>query len=164
MPINRDLQRRVLEKLATIYPAKSTDIQAVQYGVEEEVMAAQLAYLEEYDLLKCEWSNAVSRRTPKAVFARITAKGLDFLQDDGGLGAILGTVTIKLHDDTIKHLIGARIEAADIPEPEKKELLDQLRELPAETTKHVVLKLLDKAFEAAPQAIQWLETILRSLG
>ena len=54
--------------------------------------------------------------------------------------------------------------ASDLPAPEKKRLSDQLRALPAEATKHLTLRLLDKAMEAGPQAMQWLEAYLRSLS
>lgn len=88
---------------------------------------------------------------------------MDFLADDGGLSAILGVVTIKLHDDTIKALIEGRILQSDLPEPEKKRFLAQLRELPAETTKHLVLKLVDLGLDKAPTAIETIGTFLKNL-
>lgn len=90
----------------------------------------------------------------------ITAKGMDFLADDGGLSAVLGVVTIKLHDDTIKALIEARILASSLPEPEKKRLIDRLRELRAETTKHLVLKLVDLGLDKSQEAIELIGNIL----
>ena len=45
----------------------------------------------------------------------ITAKGLDFLEDDGGLSAILGAITVKLDPDDLRALIAARIEESDLP-------------------------------------------------
>lgn len=76
------------------------------------------------------------------------------------MGAILGVVTIRLHDDTIKELIQAKILRSDLPETEKKRYLDQLRELPAETTKHLVLKLVDLGLEKGPEAIATIGTYL----
>ena len=57
---------------------------------------------------------------------RITAKGIDFLADDGGLSAILGVVTVKLHGDTIQALLAAKIDEADIPPEEKGRLKTEL--------------------------------------
>ena len=91
---------------------------------------------------------------------RITAKGIDFLADDGGLSAILGVVTIKLHDDTIKALVEQRILASNLPEPEKKRLIDRLRDLSAETTKHLVLKLVDLGLEKSQDAIALILKLL----
>lgn len=98
--------------------------------------------------------------TKKSTRRLIRPTGLDFLADDGGLSAILGTVTIKLHDDTIKELIAQRIELAELPAAEKKRYLDQLRELPAETTKHLVMKLVDMGLDAAPQAMALIGKLL----
>jgi hypothetical protein len=41
---------------------------------------------------------------------RRTAKGTYSLADGGGLSAILDVITVKLHDDALKELIGMRIE------------------------------------------------------
>lgn len=57
---------------------------------------------------------------------QITHKGIDFLQQDGGLSAILGVVTVKLHSDTIQALLSAKIDEAQIPEEEKGRLKIEL--------------------------------------
>jgi hypothetical protein len=88
---------------------------------------------------------------------------LDFLEDDGGLSAVLGVQTIKIHDDTIKDLIEAKILVSDMPQEDKKRFIAKLKELPAETTKHLVLKLVDLGIEKAPGAIGVLGTWLRGL-
>ncbi len=62
--------------------------------------------------------------------ASITAAGLDFLADDGGLSAILGVVTVKVHADTIRDLIAAKIDTADLPVEKKSALKKQLAALP----------------------------------
>lgn len=92
---------------------------------------------------------------------KITAKGIDFLEDDGGLTAILGVVTIKLHEDTLKTLIATKIEGSDLPQPEKHRWTAALRELPAESTKHLVLKLIDLGFAHGHEALHALGTFLR---
>ncbi|WNB79610.1 MULTISPECIES: hypothetical protein [unclassified Stenotrophomonas] len=85
-------------------------------------------------------------------FAKITAKGMDFLAGDGGLGAILGVVTIKLHEETLRHLIEAKVLESDLPQTQKQRLLDQLRQLPAETTKHLATQLVDAGLKNWPAA------------
>ena len=113
---------------------------------------ANLFYLQEHGLIKVRGQLATDGGLVYQG-GSITAKGMDFLADDGGLSAILGVVTIKLHDDTIKALIEARILASNLPEPEKKRLIDRLRELRAETTKHLVLKLVDLGLDKSQEAI-----------
>ncbi|WP_054075008.1 MULTISPECIES: hypothetical protein [Comamonas] len=157
MSLDRKLQRTLLQKLADQYPA-TVSVQ----GWEAELpgSAVNLAYLHEHGLCEAKFSQALSEKAPRAFSARATAKGMDFLADDGGLSAILGVVTIKLHDDTIKSLIESKILESDLPEPEKKRFLDQLRELPGEATKHLVLKLVDLGLEKAPTAIEVIGKVL----
>jgi hypothetical protein len=79
---------------------------------------------------------------------------MDFLADDGGLSSILGVVTVKLHEDTLKQLIGQRITESDLPAPEKSKLLEQLKTLPGEAIKHLTLKLVDAGLANWPIAVQ----------
>ena len=159
MPINRDTQRRLLELLAPQFD-HFVDLQHEdRLGFERADMDFQLAYLEEHGLVECK--RAGMDRI--IIMARITAKGLDFLEEDGGLSAILGVVTIRLHDDTIKELIAQKILESDLAQPDKRRYLDALRELPAETTKHVVLKLVDMGLAAGPKAMEWLGKQLPAL-
>lgn len=157
--LDRELQKEILRKLSEAYPAK---LQPAELGFADEAEAALLfnvCYLEEHGLVEAQVQGYYSGEQ-FLVQARCTAAGIDFLAEDGGLSAVLGVVTIKIHDDTLKQLVAARIQASDLPEPEKKRMLDQLRELPAEATKHLALTLMDKALEAGPKAIEWLGTLL----
>ncbi len=158
MALDRVLQLLILQRYAEVYPSgtweKWTDL-----GDDEMTVAANLHYLQEHGLIKFRGQMGSSG---DLIYqgGSITAKGMDFLADDGGLSAVLGVVTIKLHDDTIKALIEQRILTSDLPEPQKKRLIDRLRELRAETTKHLVLKLVDLGLEKAPGAIETIEKLL----
>lgn len=59
---------------------------------------------------------------------------------------------MRLHDDTIKDLIAAKVIASDLEPDDKKKYLDQLKELPADATKHLVMKLVDLGVEKIPTA------------
>ena len=122
----------------------------------------EIRYLEGHGLL--EVSDPRYHEWPiEAVSIRATSRAIDFLADDGGLSAILGVVTIKLHDDTIKALIEAKILASDLPPPDKQRFLARLRSLPADATKHVVMKLVDLGLDKSPDAISWLGKWLDNL-
>ncbi|UQI38830.1 hypothetical protein [Vreelandella venusta] len=83
----------------------------------------------------------------------ITARGIDFLEDDGGLSAILGTVTVKLHADTIRDLIDAKItESNTIPEQEKPALREALKGMKEEGLKQLTTRLVSYGIEQAPSA------------
>lgn len=158
MKLDRAEQRALLEQLAVTYPKPTTP--ELSDDPDHRRLAASLAYLEEHGLVRHIQIEFGVHGTVFDNGYAITAAGLDFLADDGGLSAILGVVTIKLHDDTIKELIAQKVLASQLPEPDKKRFLDQLRELPAETTKHLVLKLVDTGLEAAPQAMALLGKFL----
>ncbi len=162
MNIDRSAQQQLLQALAQIYPADLNLQGDIPLDMDAQALLVQLAYLEDHGLLVVQWSRAFGYQSP--ISARITARGLDFLADDGGLSAILGVVTVRLHDDTIKALIQDRIERSDLPQPEKQRYLDRLRSLPADATKHLVLKLLEKGLDRWQDAAQLLETSFRSLA
>jgi hypothetical protein len=117
--LDRALQRQILELLREHYPRGAIPVRDLELG--EERAAANLRYLEEHGL--CE-SGVMIGADGYLAFgsSTITAAGLDFLEDDGGLSAILGVVTVKLHADTIRCLIDAKIETSSMPTEEKSKL------------------------------------------
>ena len=117
--LDRALQRQILELLREHYPRGAIPVRDLELG--EERAAANLRYLEEHGL--CE-SGVTSGVDGYLAFgsSTITAAGLDFLEDDGGLSAILSVVTVKLHADTIRSLIDAKIETSSMPTEEKSKL------------------------------------------
>lgn len=159
--LNRDIQRKLLAILASSYP-NSDDLKWSALGIAKEVRDANVHYLIEHGLVRMERGedNGSLGRCLYTYFA--TAKGMDFLEDDGGISAILGVVTIKLHDDTIKALLKSKVLESDLPQPEKQRYLDKIRELPAEATKHLVLKLVDLGLEKGPRAIETIGRLLPS--
>uniref|UniRef100_UPI00333E66D3 hypothetical protein n=1 Tax=Castellaniella defragrans TaxID=75697 RepID=UPI00333E66D3 len=167
MKLDRDLQKKTLEALSERYPDEMEflDLRKIvvgsgaEYG-DEEHFWANLIYLGQHGLVR----NTPPIDEHDEGCSAITHKGLDFLADDGGLSAILGVVMIKLHDDTLKSLIEAKILASDLPQPDKKRWLDQLRSMPAETTKHLVLKLVDLGLANTPAALAAIGTLLSQAG
>jgi DNA-binding Lrp family transcriptional regulator len=161
MQLDRQIQRALLEALQSTFPAGRSTKELIQaVGIDENSANGQLRYLEGHGLIEAKWVHPLNPPGPVAVQAAITHKGLDFLADDGGLSAILGVTVVKLHEQTLRDLIAARIESAPLDQPDKKKLLDRLRELPAESIKHLTMKLLDLALDKAPGAFQLLANML----
>lgn len=158
MAIDRDLQREILIRLSEKYPDR-LDLQ--QWAREVPTLRANLYYLYEHGLMEGSESREMSGS--RFINGQITAKGIDFLEGDGGLTAILGVVTVRLHDETIRDLIAARIQESDLPAEEKTGLLHQLKELRGESIKHLTMKLLDAGLENAPKAIPLIQKALESL-
>lgn len=132
--LDRNLQHEILKELNNIYPDSKTyeywiDATIAQVtGVIETVgeaelyiakRSANLRYLAEHGLVVCNDKNL-------SATVKITAKGIDFLSNDGGLSAIFGVVTVKLHSDTIQALIEAKIDQAEISDSEKSWLKKEL--------------------------------------
>lgn len=163
--LDRDIQREVLTELYNVYPNCKTynyctdasiaqDNGAIETIGEADLnVAKQLAnleYLAAHDLI------VLNSKTRAAVLVTITAKGIDFLADDGGLSAILGVVTVKLHSDTIQSLIAAKIDQAEISNEEKGRLKTALGKI-----KDTALSTLtENAINAIPAAT--LITLLKS--
>lgn len=156
MKLDRALQLKILEDLAEHFP-KRGDVQ--QWTREEPALTANLHYLRQHGLVDGTISQEMSGNK-HFITAEITAAGLDFLADDGGLTAILGVVTVKLHDDTIRQMLLAKIDASDLPPEEKQGWRDKLRELRGESIKHLTMKLLDKGAESLPAILDAIQTSL----
>lgn len=161
MSLDRTLQREILDALAPHYSGLRCTLYDKKAEPEEKNRyVTNMLYLQDHGLIDSGLLQGVDGHWSSGG-AKITSAGLDFLAEDGGLTAILGVVTIKLHDETIRDLIAARIQASDLPPAEKTGLLDQLRELRGESIKHLTMKLLDVGMENLPAA---LPLIQRALG
>lgn len=157
--LDRGVQRALLHRLRDAYPVRvqAKDLQSLAEGTSLRV---NVAYLGEHGLIEATFYENLSSG-PTLGQARITARGLDFLAEDGGLSAILGVVTVRLHEDTLKELVAAKIQASDLPRTEKQRFLDQLRSLPGETTKHLVLRLVDAGLDNWQRALPLLQNMLQ---
>jgi hypothetical protein len=154
---SRQKQTELLLRLKELYPAHGYfDCETAE---EQREVAANLVYLEQHGL--CESGVQVGADgTIQLGAASITAAGLDFLADDGGLSAILGVVTVKLHADTIRDLIAAKIEAAEIPAQEKSTLKKRLAALPEAALTPATTDLVRTGLDHLPDAARWLGRLL----
>lgn len=161
---DRATQRELLQILYDTYPEKLTESEAdslLGHFPNYMTSLANLLYLEQHGLIKSGLHNTGDGFIPIDV-PEITHKGIDFIRDDGGLGAILNVQTVKLHDSTIIALEDI-IRVANLPEEKKSVLISKLRELPADTIKHLTLQLLTPAVLHPQNVIQAIEKLLQSL-
>ncbi|UXH41255.1 MULTISPECIES: hypothetical protein [Pseudomonas] len=161
--LNRDVQHRILNMLSEAYPTPVAD-PSEELGLDAKTGSQNLYYLAELGLITVSKDREIGPAYPTPAIATITAKGLDFLAGDGGLGAILGTVTIKIHQDSIRQILEAKIQESDLPEQEKSGILKTLRELPSEAMSHLTTKLLDLGMDNLPAAAELIRKGLQSLG
>jgi hypothetical protein len=93
MKLSRELQRQILERLADAYPDEIFEVALEFPEVDRFSVFYNLQYLSEHALVNSGVRKSQSGDTEDQWYelgTKITAVGLDFLADDGGLGAIFG--------------------------------------------------------------------------
>jgi len=172
---DRKMQRILLEKMYELSP-NGVDLSNINkyselvhiFSVNEmpiddacRIFKANVMYLEQHGLLESyythEQENPLFRWNPEKLSKiRITSKGIDFLLTDGGLGAILGVKTIKIHNETLDKFAEI-IQNSDLEPEEKQTLSNLIRE---KGTEAVIGLLVDKI---ANNGGTFMSTILRLL-
>ena len=114
MSLDRDLQRQILEELAQKYP-EPVDFYLHEH-FEEKMFQANLFYLQEHGLINGKLRGEVLEDHGRRIgWATITKEGLDFIADDGGLSAILKTVTVRFDADNVRSILEDKIIASSLP-------------------------------------------------
>jgi hypothetical protein len=126
--------------------------------IEEKVIFSALIYLEELGF--CESGVVIGIGEDFAWGgSTITAQGIDYLEDDGGMTAELNVVTVRFEAETIRQLLAARVDASDTT-PESKSLLKAaIADLPASALKVATTELVKQGLNQMPNAIQWLRAL-----
>ncbi|MBN4665413.1 hypothetical protein HUS70_07535 [Pandoraea nosoerga] len=159
--LDRVYQYELLNALADVYPHaldNRAETRAMDDATERKYIA-NMVYLDEQGLvdstIRVLGPNQYTVGLPK-----LTAKGADFLLGDEGLSTILNVVTVKLHADTIKDLIEARIDASTASPEDKSALKKHLSTLSSEAMKTVAKSLVETGLKHVPDVAQWLQTLL----
>lgn len=158
MLLDRAFQKQLLQELANAYP------EFVHYLGDKQADRKYIVnvwYLDGHGLIRAT-KQIYADGSAVVAGATITEKGIDFLEDDGGLSAILDTFTVKIHEDTLRQMLEAKIQCSEAAPADKQGLIDALRALPGESIKHLTMKLLDLGLEKAPDMIQLLQTAILS--
>jgi hypothetical protein len=156
---DRELQREILRYLRDKYPGKAKTDEIP--GNVENNFDRCMHYLNEHELIDFRTVEAM-QATDNYINIKITAKGIDFLAGDGGLGAILDVVTIKIHPDSIQAIIDAKIEASPLPVESKSRLKEAIKNAPSTVVAEVLKRLTGMAFEHGPGALEFLQKIFLS--
>jgi len=137
---DRNRQYKILETLLDSYPrilpAEGWN-EIYQMFSELDEYYANLLYLEAHGLIL----SGITKKSMKFSYDQkgifITAKGIDFIQHDGGLSAILNVQTVKLHKDTAV-VLEDLVTISSMNDEEKKKAKSTLSELSAEALKTLV--------------------------
>lgn len=154
--LDRELQRNILRSMANQYP-EVVPIQSLKNEFPEQNVEINLHYLTEHALIDANIQlkgGAYSYGSP-----RINHRGMDFLADDGGLAAILGVVTVKLHDQTIRDLLEKKIQDSGEDPAVKASLLKAIREAPSSAIKQISEYAIQKGLENLPNITPLLQML-----
>lgn len=170
MKVNRSLQYELLTYLADLHPygirLDDRDIRS-QFGRHgEQALHSTAIYLEEHGLVRSglkRFGNLPGEGYEAMEPCEITARGIDFISDDGGLGAILNMITVKLDAEQWRELLAAKVEQLPIRPEEKGELAKTIRGLPAKALERVFEKLLDWSVDHAHDALPALRAVLAAV-
>jgi hypothetical protein len=167
MVIDRAYQRELLEMLATSYPQyhniDSYLNPLLQDNEAKRRYEANMMYLAEYGLIESGIQYGADGFASYS-WPRINNKGMDFLLDDGGLGAILRTITVRVDATQWAELVASRIEASlKLPEKERSEIAKTIRSLPAKAAEHLMTKMLDWGTDHAADALPFILTVLHQI-
>ena len=157
MELDRLYQREFLNDLAKLYPGYG-NVRAEMTSDNKESFLRNIFYLREHGLVRFD-DIALQSGTYVVNSVQITAKGMDFIADDGGLSSVLGVVTIKLHEDTIKDLLVTKIQSSSQPDTVKKKLINQIKQMPADVLKSVSQKAIEYGLEKIPDVAHWLAIV-----
>ena len=153
--LDEDLQRRMLRHMLEHAP------DGVWMGdfeqLDDRTLLSNLNYLDELGL--CVSGGAHDQSGDVLIHvSKITAKGADFLSPSGGLSAKLNTVTIRIDESSLKQMLAAKIDQANISAAEKKTLKDHLASLSGKGLEALTGDLIGKAVDHFPGAIHLLRT------
>ena len=135
---DRELQKHILSCCIDAYPAHTTwnsfDPEIIQ--IDDVKLSANIIYLAEHGLLTIREQRSDD---PYSFLdhMRATCKGVDFMQNDGGLSAILSVQTIKFHREAVV-VLEDLITISNMDVEQKEKAKSTLGELSTEALKTVV--------------------------
>lgn len=159
MKLDEQLQRELLEMACEASPLTCDVTEDLLNRYEAMEIAGTLLYLKRHGLIETGTQVGIDGFVSFGYF-EATEKGLDFIDPAGGIGAILGVVTVRFHEDTIKQLVIDRIEQSSEAPTAKSVLIKQVKALPAEGLKTLTTTALRAALTDLPNAMHQLHTWL----
>lgn len=156
--MDRELQREILLTLKNVYPNHLL-VDSLSAEVGKDVHKRELFYLHGHGLIAAEVFEAVGNGW-QIEGPRITHIGLDFLEADGGVSAILNTLTIRLHEDTIRDLLIERVEQSQESQSVKSRLVEAIRKAPADVISQLTSRAAQEGIERLPDVLPQLRALL----
>ena len=157
--LDRQLQLQILNRLHDEYP-EFVEVNKFLDANDRKIQA-NLFYLAEHGLIEPGAIREAFGVPRMMTLAKITSRGLDFLEDDGGLGAILRVVTVRFDAENIKTLLEEKILHSNISDEQKKSVIHKLKSFSGEILKSIILKLVEKGIEKPEDIARFIDMILK---
>lgn len=164
MLLDRKLQLDILNKMASVYPLPynfGSEI-ATMDEAKSDVFCANLYYLQEHGLISPKSIEIAIGNEFQIGHTQLTAKGADFIADDGGLSAILGVVTVRFEAEQLRQILEVKINLSDLDSERKNSMIKALRQLPADSIKHLTTKILDSGWDSLPTLMILIQSFISS--
>jgi hypothetical protein len=143
MELDRKLQREVLLALQDEYP-DSLLVSVLPGYTNDRNFMGNLFYLQEHGLIE-----GGDIREPgqcrSMVDVQITKSGLDFLANDGGISAILGSFMLRIPCNEIVEAVEMSFREEEIDEDVRANILDSISKLDSEAMKELVTLMLENS-------------------
>ncbi|EIV6583969.1 TPA: hypothetical protein R4167_001897 [Klebsiella pneumoniae] len=142
---DRTLQREILKCCIDAYPNAIRDLgddyrcDAISSSPKDKLIA-NLFYLSGHNLITINpGKSVIDEDSAYSILdsAEITCRGIDFMQNDGGLSAILNVQTIKFHRDAVV-VLEDLIAISNMNDDQKEKIKSSLAEMPIEAIKTAV--------------------------
>ena len=164
MILDRKLQLELLEKMSSSYPDYYDLDGEYKHGSQEyKKVAANLYYLMQHNLVEPRsiLSSSSTDGLKRLQFGAptINQNGMDFLANDGGLSAILSTITIKIDTEQFRQILQTRINESNLPPDQKSQIISALQSLPSESIKLLSAKVLDLGWDNLGSLAQLIQNI-----
>lgn len=159
----RQQQQELLVILNEAYPAPvfPPALKQVFTDITDHQLAALAAHLDELGYVEAGIHiSSDGKGRARLVRAKITARGRDYLKEDGGLTAERDTLTVRIHASSIREILTAQIERSEIESSAKEKLIAQVKSLPVKALEEAVNKLAQEGLNRLPNAIDWLQRLI----
>lgn len=160
--VRPEIFRPILKKIAQGRGSIAAEWRAI--GPDEEKMKIfwdNVDYLQQHKFIKVGFTRLHGHRVLNN--AAITAAGIDYLSEDGGITKQLNVVTVEISPASIKAILEANVDKSDKTAEEKSALRKQIAAISDEGMKRVADGLLSFGASHIPDLASFLGNILRSL-
>ena len=154
-------QRKVLEILRPLFPLP-IDNEGIpkELTADEHKWHANIHYLYQHGLISMVPAGEWGVQFDEIFDLTITAKGIDYIAEDGGLTNYYGSINIRLDDGLIKNLIKENIEKSSVDPKQKSKMNALLKTVSSSALSEIVKQSISAAFSNGPDIIHRLQSML----